>query len=453
MPHETTTREIKVQKRNGQVVAFNEIRIKKAIGNAFKEHMNLPREVELPIEANHSVDKIFACVGSVLKERFESRDHLSVEEIQDEVIRQLYENGFKDVGELYANYRKLHASKRALFNLYSTTKRDGKVVSFKPEKITYAIVKGFRASNGGLLTEDLLEIAREISANVIEEIRKTWPQGKCIHIEEIQDLVETNLMKAGYHEVARKYIIYREKRARERRASKKHPSAESAYEWTKQLNYKTKTGEEKPLNLEEIRYRIENCCQGIKNVSASRILKEAVKNYFNGISEEQIRQANIMAAKALIETEPQYSYVSARLLLLKAYREAIGKEVTFDSIRMEYPTYFAQYIHTAVEHELLAPDMLKFDLNYLGRHLISKRDFTIRYLGLQTLYDRYFIHLQGRRLELPQIFWMRVAMGLAKNEGAQKNERAIEFYNMLSQFRFVSSTPTLFNSGTRRSQL
>jgi len=454
MPHETAAGlDMKIQKRNGQVVAFNDIRVKKAIGNAFKEYSNLPREVELSIVTARNVEKVHQCVLSVLKERFKNKDVATVEEIQDEVIRQLYENGFKEVGELYANYRKHHAAKRTLYELYSITKRDGKVVSFKPEKITLAIAKVFRANNNDILTESLLVRAREVSKSVVSEIRTRWPEGKCVHIEEIQDLVERNLMKSDYHDMARSYILYREERAKARRAKIRKSDQDGTYEWAKNISLTTKDGEQKPINLEEIRFQIETCCQGLENVSSDRILKEAVKNYYNGITEEKITLANIMASKAFLEKEPDYTYVTARLLLLKEYAEAIGRAVSFDTIKTEYAIYFKKYIHRAVESELLSPDLLKYDLTMLGNHIDPKRDFLFRYMGLQILYDRYFIHENECRIEIPQIFWMRVAMGLAKEEGQKRNQKAIEFYNTLSTFRFVSSTPTLFNSGTRHSQL
>lgn len=457
MLHETSTGlDMKVQKRNGQIVAFNETRVKRAIGNAFKELNHLPREAELSIEVSRQVETVHSRVMSVLKERGSNRDSLSVEEIQDEVIRQLFENSFKDVAELYANYRKQHATRRALFDLYSTKKRDGKTVSFKPEKITYAIAKTFRACNTGILTEELLEKAKVVSQNVVQEIRTLWPEGRAIHIEEIQDLVEKNLMKAGYHEAARRFIIYREERAKARRnEQQKQAVAKPAvsFDWVKSIFYKDAAGDSHPIDVEDIRFQIETCCQGLENVSCEKILTEAAKNYFNGITQAQIAAANIMAAKSFLEVDPDYAFVAARLLLLKEYQEAIERPVSFEGIKTEYPIYFAQYIHKAVELELVSPDLLQFDLNLLGAAIQPKRDFLFHYLGLQTLYDRYFIHWDQRRLELPQIFFMRVAMGLAKKEGHQKNQRAIEFYNVLSGFRFMSSTPTLFNSGTIHSQL
>ncbi|MBI5150076.1 MAG: ribonucleoside-diphosphate reductase subunit alpha [Candidatus Omnitrophica bacterium] len=446
--------EMKVQKRNGQIVAFNELRVKKAIGNAFKEQAGLPREVELSIEMNHDVDRVTQRVFVVLRERLRDKEYVTVEEIQDEVVRQLYENGFKETAEFYVNYRKQHAVRRTLFELYTTTKRDGKVVSFKPEKITLAIAKAFRAYNNGILTEALLESARQIAAAVVSDIRALWPEGKCVDIEEIQDLVEKNLVKAGYHDIAHRYIAYREERSRVRRAKEREERpVEASCEWAKNLKYKTSDGTEKPLPLEDIRFHIAGCCEGLAHVSVEEVLQEAVKNLYNGITEEQISTALIMAARAFLEKEPQYSFVAARLLLLHLYKEALGREVSFDRMRSEYATYFASYVHRAVELELLSPDLLQFDLKALGHYLKPKRDFLFHYMGLQTLYDRYFIHWDKRRLELPQIFWMRVAMGLARKEGSQKNEKAMAFYDVLSTFRFTSSTPTLFNSGTRHSQL
>lgn len=443
---------INVQKRNGQVVAFNSVRIKNAISNAFKEQANLPREVDLPAAVQQDVDKVTNSVLFVLKERCRNKEFLTVEEIQDEVIRQLYENTYKDTAERYASYRKQHAARRALFELYSTIKRDGRVVSFKPEKISAAIAKAFLVHSA----EDLgviLQRANRLTEIVVSEIRCLWPDGKVVHIEEIQDLVEKALMKEGYLEIAKKYILYREQRAKARQIETKKD--ETSVDWNVVKNFKVKTitGEEKSLNLEALRFKIESCCQGLANVSANKILNESFKNYFDHMTEEQMFLSNIMAAKSFLEVEPDYAFAAARLLLLKHYQEAMGHEISFEGIKTEYSLYFETFIKKAAAYELLNPDLLQFDLKRLGHALDARRDFLFRYMGLQTLYDRYFIHWEDRRLELPQVFWMRVAMGLAKDEKEQKNERAIEFYNVLSTFRFTSSTPTLFNSGTLHSQL
>ncbi|MBP6343320.1 MAG: ribonucleoside-diphosphate reductase subunit alpha [Candidatus Omnitrophica bacterium] len=367
-------------------------------------------------------------------------------------MRQLYENGFKEVGERYASYRKHHAARRSVFELYTCLKRNSKPVSFKPEKITLAIAKAFQAHNNGFFNEILLEKAYELSEKVVVEIRTRWPEGRGIPIEEIQDIVERTIMSAGYHEVAKRYIIYREERAKERRIADENALLETL-EWVKGINVKTVSGQEKPINLDEIRFKLETCCKGLADVSSETLFKEAVKNYFNGITESKIATANIMAARSFIEKEPNYSFVAARLLLLKEYYEAIGFEASFERMRAEYPSYLASYVLKAIDLQLLDPRLRTFDIKELGKAIVPERDFLFRYMGLQTLYDRYFIHHEDRRLELPQIFWMRVAMGLAINEGSRKNERAIEFYNILSTFRFMSSTPTLFNSGTRHPQL
>ncbi len=454
VPEIKTELEMNVRKRNGQMVAFNPLRISHATGNAFKEQHHLPREAQLPPDILKDALRVTDCVLLVLKERALQKDCLSVEEIQDEVIRQLYENGFKEIAERYASYRRHHAAQRSLFELYTTTKRDGKVVSFKPEKITVAIAKAFQAANNGELNDLLLEKTRELSEKVVAEIRRLWPEGKSVPIEEIQDLVEKTLMASGYHDVARRYIVYREERARIRRSQADlKPEVPSSLEWVKHIGIKTQSGEERPLNLDEIRFQIESSCQGLSDVSSEKILHESLKNYYNGMPEGKIAASNIMAVRSLIEVEPNYGFVAARLLLLSAYQEALGLPVSFERIKTEYAPYFASYIRKAVDLELLSPQLLDFDLEYLGRHLDPKRDFIFRYMGLQTLYDRYFIHWEDKRLELPQIFWMRVAMGLAAKEGELKDEKALEFYHILSTFRFISSTPTLFNSGTLHPQL
>ncbi len=451
-PETTLYPEVKVQKRNGQQVEYNPKRIVYAVANAFKEYYGQPREAELSDEQMKDALKVTDCVFALIKERALKNEVLTVEEIQDEVIRQLYENGFKEVGERYASYRKHHAARRSVFELYSCVKRNSKPVSFKPEKITLAIAKAFQAHNNGYFNEILLEKAYELSEKVVVEIRTRWPEGRAIPIEEIQDIVERTIMSAGYHEVAKRYIIYREERAKQRRAKAEADLLESV-EWVKSLNVKTASGVEKPIDLDEIRFKLETCCKGLADVSSELLFKEAVKNYFNGITESKILTANIMAARSFIEKEPNYSFVAARLLLLKEYHEAVGFEASFERMRAEYPSYLATYVLKAIDLQLLDPKLRLFDLKELGKAIVPERDFLFRYMGLQTLYDRYFIHHEDRRLELPQIFWMRVAMGLAVNEGDRKNERAVEFYNILSTFRFMSSTPTLFNSGTRHPQL
>ncbi len=452
-PITTEFKEIKVQKRNGQLVAFNLSRITAAVANAFKDVYQVPREADLNPEGLEKVEKATQSIYEALIEKAAKSGQLTVESIQDEVIRHLHNDGFKDVAESYADYRRQHAAKRALFDLYKTVKRDGKTVSFKPEKITLAIAKAFRAANPQQeLTQEDLEKARQLSEKVVVDIRAIWPSGASVHIEEIQDIVEKNLMTSGYTEIAKRYIVYREERRKSRQQPKAEPQDVQPV-LPEQIRFKNSRGEDQVLDVEKLRFQIQSCCQGLENVSADSVLRESLKNYYNGITEKQIALSNIMASRAFIEIEPAYSDVAARLLLLECYREALGEAVSFDGINAEYPGYFAEYIRKGISLELLNPDLLQFDLDFLGRSLKPERDLLFKYMGIQTLVDRYFIHWEERRLELPQIFWMRVAMGLAKSEGARKNERAVEFYDLLSSFRFVSSTPTLFNSGTLHSQL
>src|SRR5271169_6132593 len=429
--------DIKVQKRNGKLIEFIPIRITHAIANSFKEQTGLPRESELSEEVMKNAQKVTDCVVGVLKERGIQRPFLTVEEIQDEVIRQLYENGHKEVAERYASYRRYHAERRKLFELYSVIKRDGKVVSFKQEKIALAVAKALIAQNKGVYNEILIEKAQELTEKVVSEIRTRWPDGKSIHIEEVQDIAEKVIMAAGYHEVAKRYIIYREDRAKARR-NRGVVQVEESIEWVKNLVIKNEKGVERPIDLDEVRFRFETCCKGLSDVSVDKLFREAIKNYFNGMTEHQLFQANVMAARSFIEKEPNYGFVAARLLLLMEYQEAMAQEISFERMRAEYPDYLASYVQKGVQYELLDPSLKLFDLKLLGKAIVPERDFIFRYMGLQTLYDRYFIHWEDRRIELPQIFWMRVSMGLAANEGTQKNEKAIEFSNILSTLSFMS---------------
>ncbi len=457
MSQETLTTnavEIQVQKRSGQTVEFNLFRITSAIGNAFKALQNIPREADLPQEYLKDVIQVSGSVFRTLTARAQTHNPLSVEEIQDEVVKQLYDNGFRKVAEQYADYRKQHAEKRAVYELFHTIKRDGKLVSFKPEKITTAIANAFRAASPShTLVPAQLEEIRKLSDRVVSEIRVLWPQGKNVSIEEIQDIVEKTLMSSGHFDVAKRYVVYREERNRSRKFTKAQPEDTSFQGPRSILVKKDAKSEGRIVNFEDLRYEIEMSCDGVADVSVERILRESLKNYYDGITEEQVTLSNIMAARSFIEEEPNYSTVASRLLLLKLYFEALGEKTSFSEIKIEYAKYFSQYVNRGIELELLSPDLLNFDLDFLGRSLEARRDLQFKYLGLQTLYDRYFIHWEDRRLELPQIFWMRVAMGLARNEGNDKNLRAVEFYDLLSSFRFTSSTPTLFNSGTLHSQL
>src|SRR5690606_30742512 len=209
----------------------------------------------------------------------------------------------------------------------------------------------------------------------------------------------------------------------------------------------------RPLDLSKLRTTIEEASQGVSiEIDVDGILKETVKNLYDGIPVDEVYKSAILSARALVESDPAYSQVTAGLLLHTIRKEVLGQEVAQSEMTEGYAEYFPRFVKLGIENSLLDSKLGQFDLPRLGRALKAERDLQFNYLGLQTLYDRYFLHLRGRRIELPQVFFMRVAMGLALNE-VNREARAIEFYETLSSFDFMSSTPTLFNSGTLHSQL
>ena len=279
------------------------------------------------------------------------------------------------------------------------------------------------------------------------------PSGGTLHIEEIQDQVELQLMRNEEYVVARKYILYREERAAERTKDAPQQTNIDA----PKISVTKKDGSQVPLDIERLASVVNHACDGLEDVSADAILEESVKNLYDGVSISDMKSALVMSARTKVEQEPNYSYVTARILLDELRSEAlsflgIAEESSHPEMQDYYPKAFSAYIDKGVELEMLDPVLKEFDLKKLGEAIDHDRDYQFTYLGLQTLYDRYFIHYQDTRYELPQIFFMRVAMGLAVEED-QKEERAIEFYRLLSSFDYMSSTPTLFNSGTLRPQL
>jgi ribonucleoside-diphosphate reductase alpha chain len=333
-----------------------------------------------------------------------------------------------------------------IYAKYHVIRRTGAAVAFEPHKIMVAITKAFLEveSHAAAQSARVREVVAQLTAKVVQELVAKHPTGGSIHIEKIQDAVERVLMASGEYEVARAYIIYRERHAQERvREREKHPVT---------INVE-QAGVLAPIDMKRLRKMIASACVGLEaTASVDDILAGATPNLYDGVPISEVRKALILSSRALVETDPSYAYVTARLLLNDIREEAIGVEMSHDAMRRRYPAYFAEFIQSGVDAELLDPALLSFDLKMLGKALDADRDLKFDYLGLHTLHDRYFLHIEGRRIELPQAFFMRVAMGLSLNE-KNKNERAIEFYKILSSFDFMSSTPTLFNSGTIRSQL
>ncbi|HZI40898.1 MAG TPA: ATP cone domain-containing protein, partial [Gemmatimonadaceae bacterium] len=337
---------------------------------------------------------------------------------------------------------------------YKVIRRNGAVVGFEPSKIAIALTMAFLAVNGGqsAASARVRELTAHLTDVVVGALMRRKPEGGAIHIEEIQDQVELALMRGGEHEVARAYVLYREKRAQERAQEKqkgaKGETAPAAISVVDQ-------GVAKPLDLGRLKELVQASCEGLADVDADRIMKATLKDLYDGVPMDEVRKCVILAARTLIEKDPAYSFVTARLLLDSIRYEAMGEEASQADMAAKYAEYFPRFVKHGIKIGLLNEALAQYDLATLGKALVPQRDLQFGYLGLQTLYDRYFLvdqYVGGRRFELPQCFFMRVAMGLALNE-VDREARAIEFYNVLSTFDFMSSTPTLFNSGTHRSQL
>ncbi|MFT4048016.1 MAG: ATP cone domain-containing protein, partial [Solimonas sp.] len=337
-------------------------------------------------------------------------------------------------------------------------RRNGKLTGFDARKISLAVTKAFLAVEGGAAAASaaVREKVEAITRSVESALTRHIVGGGTLHIEDIQDQVELALMRAGEHKIARAYVLYRDERARERAAEAAKAAPAAAARPT--ISVKRDDGSIVPLDEARMRRLVSEACAGLAGTDVDEVVQAALRDLYDGIPEAELSQALTLAARARIEKEPNYTYVSARLLCDAMRHEALKflrlpeSRPTFEEMKAIYPDYFRAYIHKAVELELLDPKLALYDLDALGRALLADRDGKFDYLGLQTLYDRYFIHSNKIRFELPQAFFMRVAMGLAINE-IDREARAIEFYTLLSSFDFMSSTPTLFNSGTLRPQL
>jgi ribonucleoside-diphosphate reductase alpha chain len=334
-------------------------------------------------------------------------------------------------------------------------KRNGSVVGYDESKIAVAITKAYLAVEGGTAAASsrVHETVTKLGKQISTIFRRRMPSGGTIHIEDIQDQVELALMRTGEHKVARSYVIYRAEHARIRDMHRviEEDTAPPAIEVT------MPDGTRAPLDTARLRTVIDEACEGLEGVSADTIYTETIKNLYPGVKIQDVRTSSVMTARTMVERDPNYSFVTARLLLDTLRSEALGflgiaENSTHGEMQYRYALTLQPYIEKGVELGLLSPHLLDYDMDRLGQALVADRDAQFTYLGLQTLYDRYFIHSEGIRFELPQVFYMRVAMGLASNE-ENREERAIEFYNLISSFDYMTSTPQLFNSGTLRPQL
>ena len=336
-------------------------------------------------------------------------------------------------------------------------KRNGTVVPFEASKIAVAITKAFLAVEGGTAAASsrIHETVAKLTELVTATFQRRMPSGGTIHIEDVQDQVELSLMRTGEHKIARDYVIYREEQSRKRAAKQTlSPATQAA---AGNITVIQIDGSRVPLDLDRLHTIVNEACTDLADVSETDILDEALRNLYDGLTAEELSTSLVITARTMIEQEPNYSYVAARLLCDNLRAEAlnflgVSSSATQSDMTSLYAHALPAYVEKGVALELLAPNLQDYDLERLGQALLPERDLQFTYLGLQTLYDRYFIHSNDVRIELPQIFFMRVAMGLAVEED-DKNARAIEFYQLLSSFDYMSSTPTLFNAGTLRPQL
>lgn len=448
-----------VVKRNGVIVPFRKERILKAIEAAFRDTKKISKETPLPEEIIKTTNEITNQIVKQLLDLASKNVSLTVEGIQDLAEVMLMKNGYHDVARDYIIYRDHHKELRAddPCNLKIMRRENQNSVHFNPIKIAATLEKIFHRINqvSGTTPTEIVSIVNTLTSQVVEDaihLSKT----EDLHIYHIQNFIEEELMRGGYFRAAKDYILYRAEKGQQIKGEGelRKKKRRKAKDGDRTFALENAKGEKKTVTEHELLDRLDHACRGYeKIISSEELLENALLNFYEGIKEEEVDQALIMTTKAKIEKDPLYSKISSRLLLDKLYRETLGIDSLDPNIQARHAEYFKEYIAHGIELEQISPDLAGFDLDALGKIMKLERDDKFQYLGLQTLYDRYFIHENQRRLETPQIFWMRVAMGLAINEQEEKTERTAEFYEILSTFNYLSATPTLFNSGTTHSQL
>ncbi len=339
---------------------------------------------------------------------------------------------------------------------WNVRKRDGRVVPFESSLVARAISNAFRAelnlADSQPLEEATLEEIARMTENIVSEMSPLASAGDGIEVEKVQDLVEMELMRRGHYRIARRYIVYRSEHAKVR--ALRAPESEIQTEEASRINVTLEDGSRVAFDQNRVRRRLGMACQGLEEIcNADDLLEEVMRQVFDGISSTEIYRSMILASRSRIERDPAYDTVASRLMLMVIYNDALGDAPEFDKVEGAYRDQFEHYIIDGINASRLDPVLREYDLASIAAALKPERDHKFKYLGLQAIYDRYLLHIEGRRIETPQYFWMRVAMGLAIREGDQREERAIQFYDILSQFRFTSATPTLFNSATNHPQL
>ena len=446
-----------VVKRNGSILPFKRERIYRALESAFRDTKKLPKPALLPEDVLETIDQI---TKQIVDEAFALSKKgvcLTVEGIQDLVEVTLMKNGNHDVARDYIIYRDQHKAVRddSPRNM-KIMRADGASVRFNPMKISQTLEKAFRNTHKteGPSPQIIIDAVNFLTQKIVNASVAFYKGNQQLTVFQIQDMLEEELMREGYFNVAKGFIL---SRATENVAPKAPVVNEEAPKKKKNKSGKVfhvtnAEGKKQDLHESELRHKIEFACRKLKEVSSDELYDLSTMNFYEGIKEHEIDKALVMAARSQIETEPSYAQVAARLLLDSIYREVLGVSADDPNLDTVYRDYFKSYVKNAVDLERISPALLEFDLEQISQKLVPERDDLFMFTGLQTLYDRYFIHHEQKRLEIPQIFWMRVAMGLCILE-EKKTETVTEFYETLSQFHVVSSTPTLFNAGTNHSQL
>ena len=443
-----------VVKRNGTLSPFRRDRILRAIEAAFRDTKKVATPSPLDSELKKTIEQMTDLVVKQVLNLAAKGACLTVEGIQDVVEVTLMKNGHHDVARDYIVYRDERKAKRETsaqgLKIYRRDKTTP--ARFNPMRIASSIERAFRRARkiDEQSPDEVLAGVSLLTQKIVTEMTELATKGDVLYIDMIEDRIERELMNDKFFDVAKSYILYRAQKASPEDAA--HAVDENAPVRT--FEVVAADGTKIQINEQMLRKKLRFVCKGFEKVtSPDELLETAISQFYIGMKEHEVDVSMIFAAKSKIEKEPAYTHVAARLLLDVLYRESVGMSISDSTLNKAHKQYFKKYVKEAVSYERLSPKLLDFDLDELSAAMDMKRDDLFDYLGLQTLYDRYFIHHEQRRLETPQIFWMRVSMGLALGEGEQKNKRAIEFYNLLSQFYFTSATPTLFNSGTMHSQL
>jgi ribonucleoside-diphosphate reductase alpha chain len=438
------TNTLTVVKRKGSIVPFNRERIENALKAAFRDTKNLPKDSPLPLAIENTINRLTAIVEDKSKHLGEKGVTLTVEGIQDLVEITLMKNDFHDVARDYILYRDRQRELRSKETKYVTiVSADGITKRrFNPMKISSSLESLFRNHHNleGQTDDHFISSINDVIVHITNYVFEM--EQDSITRDALEEIIENSLMALGFYEEAKRYIRSRSYVTEEK---KQTPAG-------KVFLIKGDKGSTYTITENDIEEQISHSTRDIENVDVKDLTHSALLNFYEGITEEEVDTALIMAARSKIEMEPNYTFVTAKLLLEKIYRETLecsSREKTFES---SYREYFISYIQKGISVERLSKELYDFDLNALSKALVPQRDYLLQYLGLQTLYDRYFIHHKERRLETPQIFWMRVCMGLSIKE-EKKTEKAIEFYNILSKLLYSPGTPTLFNSGTNHAQL